>query len=59
MAEDRTVDRELQESDEAYFDGVSRERSFDTRLLRDYVHEMHYAKRGEPDLEYASCYLRG
>ena len=35
MAEDRTVERELQESDEAYFDGVSRERSFDTRLLRE------------------------
>src|SRR5687768_1416725 len=31
----------------------------DLRLLRDYVYEMHYAKRGEPDLEYASCYLRG
>ena len=31
----------------------------DLRLLRDYVYEMHYAKRNEPDLELASCYLRG
>jgi CBS domain-containing protein len=37
MPEDRTLDRELEESDEAYFDGASgpQERSFDTRLLRE------------------------
>lgn len=37
MAEDRTLDRELQESDEAYFDGADgpQERTFDTRLLRE------------------------
>jgi CBS domain-containing protein len=37
MAEDRALDRELQESDEAYFDGAEGpvERTFDTRLLRE------------------------
>jgi CBS domain-containing protein len=36
MPEDRTVERELHESDEAYFeDGGPSERSFDTRLLRE------------------------
>jgi CBS domain-containing protein len=35
MPEDRTVERELHESDEAYFEGGSRERTFDTRLLRE------------------------
>jgi CBS domain-containing protein len=37
MPEDRTLDRELEESDEAYFDGAAglQERSFDTRLLRE------------------------
>ena len=31
----------------------------DLRLLRDYVYEMHYAKRGNEHLELASCYMRG
>ena len=37
MPEDRTLDRELEESDEAYFDGAigPQERVFDTRLLRE------------------------
>ena len=37
MPEDRTIDRELEEKDEAYFDGAGglQERSFDTRLLRE------------------------
>lgn len=36
MPEDRTIDRELEESDEAYFErGKRGERSFDTRLLRE------------------------
>ena len=37
MPEYRTIDRELEESDEAYFDGAEdfSERSFDTRLLRE------------------------
>ena len=37
MPEDRTLERELHESDEAYFDGAEgpRERTFDTRLLRE------------------------
>jgi len=37
MSEDRTLDRELEEKDEAYFDGATgpQERSFDTHLLRE------------------------
>jgi CBS domain-containing protein len=36
MPEDRTVERELHESDEAYFEGGgAQERTFDTRLLRE------------------------
>jgi CBS domain-containing protein len=37
MAEDRTLDRELQENDEAYFERGKKpqERTFDTRLLRE------------------------
>jgi CBS domain-containing protein len=36
MPEDRTLDRELEERDEAYFEGAgSQERTFDTRLLRE------------------------
>jgi CBS domain-containing protein len=38
MADDRTLDRELLESDEAYFErGKRGERSFDTRLLREHT----------------------
>ena len=39
MAEDRTLERELQESDEEYFGGADgpQERSFDTRLLRQHL----------------------
>jgi CBS domain-containing protein len=37
MPDDPTLDRELEEGDEAYFDGsgIPKERTFDTRLLRE------------------------